>query len=43
MPVRRKSVLDIREMVRRFRLGEADRRIARDVDVSRNTVAGYCA
>jgi transposase len=43
MPVRRKSVLDIREMVRRFRLGEADRRIARDLDVSRNTVAGYRA
>ena len=41
MTVRRKSVLDIGEMVRRFRLGETDRRIAKDLEVSRNTVAGY--
>jgi len=34
-------MLDIREMVRRFRLGEGDRRIARDLDASRNTVKKY--
>jgi len=43
MAGRRKDVLDIREMVRRFRLGERDRRIARDLATSRNTVAKYRA
>ena len=32
---------DIREIVRRVQLGEPDRRIARDLGVSRNTVAHY--
>jgi transposase len=41
MAGRRKSVLDVREMVRRLRLGEGDRRIARDLATSRNTVAKY--
>lgn len=41
MAGRRKDVLDIREMVRRFRLGERNRRIARDLAVSRNTAAKY--
>ena len=43
MAGRRTDVLDIREMVRRMRLGEPDRRIARDLGVSRNTVAQYRA
>ena len=34
-------VTDIREIVRRVQLGEPDRRIARDLGVSRNTVARY--
>jgi transposase len=34
-------VTDIREILRRLQLGEPDRRIARDLDVSRNTVARY--
>jgi len=38
---RRSLVTDIREIVRRLQLGEPDRRIARDLDVSRNTVARY--
>ena len=41
MAKRRKHVFDIREMVRRFWLGEGDRRIARDLGASRNTVARY--
>jgi hypothetical protein len=32
---------DIREILRRLQRGEPDRRIARDLDVSRNTVARY--
>ena len=32
---------DIREILRRLQLGEPDRRIARDLDISRNTVARY--
>jgi transposase len=36
-------VTDVREIVRRLHLGEPDRRIARDLDVSRNTVARYRA
>jgi transposase len=34
-------VTDIREILRRLHLGEPDRRIARDLGVSRNTVAHY--
>lgn len=41
MERRRTSALDVREMIRRFRLGEKDRQIARDLGVARNTVAGY--
>jgi transposase len=41
MAGRRIGVLDIREMVRRFRLGEADRAIAQDLGAARNTVAKY--
>ncbi|MGH7725310.1 MAG: IS21 family transposase [Candidatus Eiseniibacteriota bacterium] len=39
----RTSVLDIREMVRRFRLGDTDRRVARDLGVARNTASKYRA
>jgi hypothetical protein len=38
---RRSAVTDIREIVRRMQLGEPDRRIARDLGVSRNTVAHH--
>lgn len=41
MAGRRANVLDVREMVRRMRLGESVRRIARDVGVNRETVARY--
>jgi transposase len=41
MAGRRSAVTDIREIVRRVQLGEPDRRIARDLGVSRNTVAHY--
>ncbi len=41
MAGRRKNVLDVREMVRRFRKGESNRRIARDLNVSRITVKKY--
>jgi transposase len=34
-------VTDIREILRRLHLGEPDRRIARDLGISRNTVARY--
>ena len=34
-------MLDIREMIRRFRAGDADRRIARDLGASRKTVGKY--
>jgi len=34
-------VLDIRELIRRVQLGEADRQIARDLQVSRKTVTKY--
>lgn len=43
MAGRRRSVLDIREMLRRFRLGETDRRVARDLRASRRTVKRYRA
>jgi hypothetical protein len=41
MAGRRTSGLDVREMVRRFRLDEKDRRAARELGLSRNTVAKY--
>src|SRR5688572_29569771 len=41
MAGRRIGMLDIREMIRRFRLGEADRAIAQDLEAARNTVAKY--
>ena len=41
MAGRRSPVTDIREVIRRLQLGEPDRRIARDLGVSRNTVAHY--
>ena len=43
MAGRRSPVTDIRELVRRLRMGEPDRRIARDLGMSRNTVARYRA
>jgi transposase len=33
--------MDVREVLRRLRCGEPERRIARDLALSRNTVAGY--
>jgi transposase len=41
MAGRRSPVTDIREILRRLQLGERARRIARDLGVSRNTVAHY--
>lgn len=41
MAGRRSPVTDIREILRRLHVGEPDRRIARDLNVSRNTVAHY--
>jgi len=41
MAGRSRSVLDVREMLRRLRSGETDRRIARDLGVSRRTVRKY--
>ena len=41
MAGRSKDVLDIREMIRRLRLGEGNRALARDLGVSRNTIAKY--
>jgi transposase-like protein len=41
MAGRRCEVTDVREVLRRLRLGEPVRRIARELGVSRNTVAGY--
>jgi hypothetical protein len=38
---RRSPVTDVREILRRLQLGEPDRRIARDLSISRNTVARY--
>ena len=34
-------MLDVREVVRRLQLGDGDRRIARDLGMSRKTVAKY--
>lgn len=41
MASRRKNVLDVREMVRRFRFGQSDREVAREVGTNRRTVAKY--
>ncbi len=41
MAGRRSPVSEIREILRRLQLGERARRIARDLGVSRNTVAHY--
>ena len=41
MAGRRLMTLDIRELVRRLRAGEADRAVARDLGVARKTVARY--
>ncbi len=41
MAGRRSPVSEIREILRRLQLGERARRIARDLEVSRNTVAHY--
>lgn len=38
MAGRRSPVTDIREILRRLQLGEPDRRIARDLDVSRKAL-----
>jgi hypothetical protein len=43
MAGRRCDVLDVREMLRRLRLGESARTIARDLGSSRNTVRGYAS
>jgi transposase len=41
MAGRRRDVLDIREILRRVQLGQGDRAIARDLGLSRKTVAKY--
>lgn len=41
MAARRTEVLDIREMVRRFKLAQSDREIARDLGSNRRSVAKY--
>lgn len=41
MAGRRKSVLDVREMLRRLRAGDSDRRVAKELHVSRLTVKKY--
>jgi transposase len=41
MAGRRKSVLDVREIIRRLKLGESDRDIARDLGVGRRTLKKY--
>lgn len=41
MAGRSKSVLDVREMLRRLRAGDTDRRVARELGVSRRTVRKY--
>ncbi len=43
MAGRRADVLDIREILRRLQAGDGDRRIARDLQVSRKTVSKYRA
>jgi len=41
MAGRRCEVTDVREVLRRLRLGEPERRIAQELGLSRNTVASY--
>jgi len=41
MAGQRCKVTDIRELLRRLRAGDSDRRIARELTLSRNTVAKY--
>jgi transposase len=41
MAGRRKNVLDVREMVRRFNLGQSDREVAWEMGTNRRTVAKY--
>ena len=41
MAGRRIRVLDVRELVRRLRLGESDRQVAQGVGVNRRTVIKY--
>lgn len=41
MAGRRIQVLDVREMVRRFKLDQSDREVARDLGTNRRTVAKY--
>lgn len=41
MAGRRLNVLDVREMVRRFRLGQSDRQVAHDMSCSRHTAGKY--
>lgn len=41
MAGRRKRVFDVREMLRRFKMGHGDREVARDVGANRRTVARY--
>ena len=41
MAGRRRDVLDVREMVRRWKHGETDRQVARDLGAGRHTVAKY--
>lgn len=41
MAGRRCDVLDVREMLRRLRLGESARAVAKGLGVSRNTVREY--
>src|SRR5438105_3800824 len=43
MAGRRSDVLDIREMLRRLRLGESARAVAKGLETSRNTVREYRA
>jgi transposase len=43
MAGRRCDVLDVREMLRRLRLGESARAVAKGLGASRNTVRGYAA
>jgi transposase len=41
MAGRRADVLDVREMVRRFKLGQKDRQIARELKAGRHTIGNY--
>lgn len=41
MAGRRTHVIDVREMVRRFKIGQGDRQVARELGLNRRTVKGY--